>query len=167
MTKTRKFIIGTLLSVVTLSAFVSYASPFEHFGKFRGMDGKRIDFIINRASSRLDLNAIQKQNLIAIKDTIKQQRALHQNQNPHDELVKLLSVPVLDEAKVLSLVEIRTTQLHLAAPAVVSAIADFTNSLNDKQRAEIIKVADKIAEHRKNRFSRHGKASYDVFKSNN
>lgn len=155
MTKTKKFIIGILISFVTLGGLIAYASPFEHFGRFGGMNDQKVEFIINRISSRLALDAAQKLNLIALKDTVKQQRALHTKNNPREELVKLLSVPVLDEAKILTLVEARTTQLLLAAPTVVTAIANFTNSLSDEQRAEIVKIANNFSKHRSGRFGRH------------
>lgn len=159
MTKTKKIIIGALISVVTLGGLISYASPSHHFGKFGGMSEKKAEFIINRISSKLDLNDIQKQNLVALKDTIKEQRELNQQNDPREELTKLLSTPVLDETKVLSLMENRMTQMHLAAPTVISAIANFTNSLSDEQRAEIKNFADKFAKHRGGRFGKHSEAA--------
>lgn len=154
MTKAKKIIIGTLISIVTLGSLITYASPSNHFARFGAMNERKVTFIINRISSKLDLDASQKQNLIALKDTIKKQRTLHQQNNPREELVKLLSVPVLDEVKVLAMMEERMTKLHLAAPSVVTAIANFTNSLNNKQRAEILKIANKF-KHRGRSFSRH------------
>lgn len=156
MTKAKKIVIGTLISVVTLGGLISYASPGEHFGKFGGMNEKRVEFIIERVSSKLDLNDIQKQNLIALKDTVKKQRDLNKQNNPREELKALLSAPVLDETKVLTMLEARTTKMHLAAPTIVSAIADFTNSLNNEQRTEIMAMADKFKKRRGGRFGRHG-----------
>jgi len=163
MTKTKKIIVGTLISVVTLGGLITYASPAEFCGKPGAMSDKKIEFIINRVSSKLDLDAVQKQNLIALKDTIKTQRALHQKHNPREELAKLLSVPVLDESKVLTMLEARTAQLNQAAPAVVTAIANFTNSLNNEQRAEIVKMANNFAKHRGGRFGRHQNGSFEGF----
>lgn len=163
MTKTKKIIIGTLLSVVTLGGLITYASPSKHFGRHGGMSDKKIEFMINRVSSKLDLDAAQKQNLIALKDTIKKQRELHKNQNPKEELIKLLSVPVLDETKVLEMMETRTTQLHLAAPTVVTAIANFTNSLNDEQRAKIVKIANKFGKHRGRHFGKNHDENHKGF----
>jgi len=149
MTKTKKIIIGTLISIVTLGGVVSYASPSHHFGKFGGMSEKKVEFIINRISAKLELNDIQKQNLIALKDTLKEQKQRHEEYaNPREELVKLLSEPVLDETKVLTMMESKITQFHLSAPTVVSAIANFTNSLNDEQRAEIVSIADNFRKRR-------------------
>jgi len=150
MTKTKKIVIGALISVVTLGGLISYASPGLH-GKFGGMTEKKAEFIINRISSKLDLNDVQKQNLVALKDTLKQQRDIHHKDNPREAIMSLLSEPVLDETKVLAMMEARTTQMHLAAPTVISAIADFTNSLSNEQREEIKSFADKF----RNRGGRH------------
>ena len=155
MTKTKKIIVGTIISVVTLGGLISYAAPAEHFGKFGGMNEKRAEFIINRVSSKLDLSDVQKQNLIALKDVLKEQREVYrQKHNPREEIMSLLSTPVLDETKALTLLEERTAQLHIAAPSVVSAIANFTNSLNTAQKEQLKGFMDKIAKHRRG-FGQH------------
>jgi len=155
MTKTKKFIVGTLISVVTLGGLITYASPGEHFHKHGGMNEKKVEFIMNRISSKLDLNDVQKQNLLALKDTVKKQRELQKQANPREELMSLLSVPVLDETKVLTMLQERTKKLNEAAPSVVSAIANFTNSLSNEQREKIKTFAKKMAKHRGGRFSKH------------
>lgn len=149
MTKVKKIVIGTLISIVTLGGLIACASPGHH-GKFGGMNADKAEFIVSRISSKLDLNEVQKQNLESLKDTILEQKKLAKgdNNDPRETVKALLSQPVLDEAKVQSLVEERTTRVHLAAPKVISALANFTNSLNDEQRAEIIKMVDKFGKHR-------------------
>ncbi len=153
MTKTSKIVIGALISVVTLGGLVSYASPGSHFGKFGGMNEKKAAFIIERISSKLDLNDLQKQNLVALKDVLKAKRENHQQDNQREELKNLLSAPVLDETKVLAMVEAKALKIQQVAPTIVSAIANFTNSLNAEQRSEMISMADNFKKHRGGRFS--------------
>ena len=148
MTKAKKIIIGALLGVVTLGGLISYAAPGGHFCNMGGASEKKAEFIVNRISAKLDLNDLQKQNLVALKDAIQEQRKIHQQNNPREELMALLSKPVLDETKVLAMLEERTTRFHLAAPSMINAIANFTNSLDQAQRDQIIKLADKFAKHR-------------------
>lgn len=155
MTKTKKIIIGTLMSIITLGGVVAYASDGGPWGKFGAMNDQRAEFIVNRISSKLDLNGVQKQNLIALKDTLKAQREAHKQNSPREEVMKLLATPVLDETKVLSMLDERMKKIREVAPAVVSAIADFTNSLNDEQRAEMQAMADKFKQHRSGRFGHH------------
>lgn len=155
MTKTSKIVIGALISVVTLGGLVSYASPGKHFGKFGGMNENKAEFIIERISSKLELNDVQKQNLIALKDTLKAQRDNHKQDNQREELKTLLSAPVLDETKVLAMVEAKASKIQQVAPSIVSAIANFTNSLSDEQRSEMISFADNFKKHRGGRFGGH------------
>ncbi len=158
MTKTKKIVIGALLSVVTLGGIATYASPFKHFGG--GMSENKAEFIMNRISDKLDLTAVQKQNLVALKDTLIKQKEAHRAKgDPREAIMDLLSAPVLDETKVLAMVEERTTQMHLAAPTIVTAVANFTNSLSDEQRAEIKAFAGKMGKHRGGKFGMHSKMS--------
>ncbi len=158
MTKTKKIVIGALISVVTLGGLISYASPGEQCGgRFGGMNEQRAEFIVNRISSKLDLNDVQKQNLIALKNTLKEQRETHKQANPREALMELLSSPVLDETKALALMEERTTQMHLVEPTVISAIANFTNSLSNGQREEIKQFANKMGKHRRGPFGHRQK----------
>jgi len=93
------------MSIITLGGVVTYASDGGPWGKFGAMNDQRAEFIVNRISSKLDLNAVQKQNLIALKDTLKAQREAHKQTNPRAEVMKLLATPVLDETKVLSMLD--------------------------------------------------------------
>ncbi|HIQ07567.1 MAG TPA: hypothetical protein EYH35_03815 [Thiotrichaceae bacterium] len=149
MTKTKKIIISTLLSIITVGGLFAYNAPDHHFGKFGGMSEKKAEFIINRISSKLDLTAVQKENLVALKDTIKQQKAKHQDtQHPRAIIANLLSEPTFDEVKALEIVEERLARAHSAAPTVIAALANFTNSLNDEQRSKIKAFASKMGKHK-------------------
>jgi len=66
MTRTKKIVLGTLISIVTLGGLISYAAPGHHCGKFGGMNGDKAEFIVSRISSKLDLNDEQKLNLVSL-----------------------------------------------------------------------------------------------------
>lgn len=149
MTRTKKVLLGALISVVTLGGLVSYASPGHHFGKFGGMNAEKAERMVSRVSSKLDLNEEQKLNLVNLKDTILEQKQKHKGENPKDILKTLLADPVLDEAALLNIAEERTTAMNQAIPQVVTALATFTNSLSNEQRAKIIKFVDKVSKHRR------------------
>ncbi len=154
MTRTKKIVLGTLISIVTLGGLISYATPGHHCGKFGGMNNDKAEFMVSRISSKLDLNAEQKQNLVDLKDTILEQKQKHKGQNPRDILKTLLSDPVLDEATILSIAEERTTAMNQAIPQVVSALATFTNSLSNEQRTEIIEMTERFGKHRRGPFGK-------------
>ena len=148
MTRTKKIILGTFFSIVTLGGIVSYAAP-GHLGKHGGMTPEKAEYIVNKVSKKLDLNAEQKQNLDNLKDTILEQKSLHKKENPREALQALLAEPVLDEAAILTMVQERTTSMNQAAPQIVSSLAAFTNSLSDEQRANIVKFSQKFKKHRR------------------
>jgi len=150
MTKTKKFIIGTLLSVVTLGGLTAIAGPGHH-GKFGGMNAEKAEFIVNRISQKLELNEVQIQNLNTLKDTMLSLKAERKERNP--ELIKaMLADPILDEATVLHMIQERSNRINQKAPQVVTALANFTNSLNEEQRAQVIKGVDKFSKRRGGRF---------------
>lgn len=142
MTKTKKIIIGTIISVVTLGGGVAaYASPDGCGGMHKG----------GFMAKRLNLTEDQKQNLANIKTTIREQvKVNHGETKPLENISALLSQPTLDQNKVLSMLEERTTKIKASAPTVVSAIATFTDSLTNEQRAKMQKMMKKFGERRMN-----------------
>jgi len=152
MTRTKKIVLGTLISIVTLGGLITYAAPGQHCGKFAGMNSDKAEFMVNRITSKLDLNTQQKLNLVNLKDTILEQKQKHKGENPRDILKTLLADPVLDEATILSIAKERTTAMNQAIPQVVSALATFTNSLSNEQRAEIIEMTERFSKHRSGPF---------------
>lgn len=154
MTRTKKIVLGTLISIVTLGGLITFATPGHHCGEFGGMNNDKAEYMVSRISSKLDLNAEQNQNLVSLKDTILEQKQKHEGDNPRDILKTLLSDPVLDEATILNIAEERTTAMNQAIPQVVSALAIFTNSLSNEQRAEIIVMTEKFGKHRRGPFGK-------------
>jgi len=148
MTKTKKFIIGTLFSVVTLGGLVAVAGPGHH-GKFGGMNAEKAEKIVQRVSSKLELNELQKQNLVSLKDTVLELKAKNKPQMDRKAFVQsLLAKPVLDESAILAKIQERTNMMNQVSPQVVTALANFTNSLSDEQRAKISKMTEKFGKRR-------------------
>lgn len=144
MTKTKKFIIGTLFSVVTLGGLVAVAGP-GGYGKFGAMNAEKAERIVKRVSSKLDLNELQKQNLVSLKDTMLKLKAKHKPQTDRKAFVQsLLAQPVLDETAILAKIQERSNKINEVSPQIVTALANFTNSLSDEQRAQMSKMAEKF-----------------------
>ncbi len=148
MTKTKKFIIGTLFSVVTLGGLVAVAGP-GHLGKFGGMNAEKAERIVERVSSKLELNDLQKQNLVSLKDTVLELKAKNKPQMDRKAFIQsLLAKPVLDETAILAKIQERTNMMNQVSPQVVTALANFTNSLSDEQRAKMSKMTEKFGKRR-------------------
>ncbi len=153
MTKTKKIIIGTIISIGALGSLIAYAAPRKlcegpggmFAGKHHGMHG---DF----TARHLNLDDIQKQNLEYLKTTMMEQMQLHKDSHPRGKIMELLSEPTLDQAKALSMLEQRGAAMKEAAPTIIAAIATFTDSLNDEQRTEIKSMMDQIKRHRGGSF---------------
>jgi Spy/CpxP family protein refolding chaperone len=138
MSKTKKIIIGSLIGITTFAGLATYVAAGDSSQDlFSGMHHKGSEFI----AKKLDLDKQQKQNLDSLKQTMQQ---LHQGNSPREAIKALLSDPKLNQEKLVALLEKRADNLKASAPTVASAIAGFTDSLDDKQRAKIQEIMDKF-----------------------
>ena len=108
--------------------------------------------MIERVSSKLDLNADQKQRLSVLADKLHEQRTalMGQTKDPRAEVKALVAGDKFDRVRAQALVTEKTTVLQSKSPEVIAALADFYDSLNPAQQQ---KVRDFLA-HRGHRFHR-------------
>ncbi len=108
--------------------------------------------VVDRVSSKLDLNADQKQRLTVLADKLHEQRValMGQSKDPRAEVKALLAGDKFDKARAQALVTEKTTVLQSKSPEVIAALADFYDSLNPAQQQ---KVRD-FMEHRGGWFRR-------------
>lgn len=101
--------------------------------------GKLRERFIDRASSELKLDEAQKTKLGALADAVKLQRdALRGGgADPRAELQALVAGSQFDRAKAQALVEAKTGAVREKSPAVVTAAADFFDSLNPEQQQKV------------------------------
>ncbi|MDO9286523.1 MAG: Spy/CpxP family protein refolding chaperone [Aquabacterium sp.] len=94
---------------------------------------------IQKASDKLDLDAAQQARLGVLADAVKDQRAalLAGTPNPRADLQALVAGPQFDRSRALALVEGKTGALRDKAPAVVTALADFYDSLKPEQQQKL------------------------------
>ncbi|MCU7834472.1 MAG: Spy/CpxP family protein refolding chaperone [gamma proteobacterium symbiont of Taylorina sp.] len=147
MTKVKKMIIGTVFTVVTLGGIAAYATA-DGCGKFGGMQNKGSEFMLNRISSRLSLNAEQQQKLESLQKTMMAEMQTQQEKHPRNQMIELISEPKLNQEKALAILGERSKKMEGSAPKIITAIADFTDSLNDEQRADLKQMIDRFGMHR-------------------
>ena len=138
MTKRKKIILASVLSILTLGGFAAYAGGEScGFGKHGGMHdpAKRGEFMLKRMTHKLDLNQAQVANLKAVQQLFV---------NHHEEkkakkggLLSLLDAPSLDQAQALHVLESRGEERKAKAPEMIAAVAAFTDSLSNEQRAKL------------------------------
>lgn len=147
MTKVKKMIIGTVFSVVTLGGIVAYATA-DGCGKFSGMQNKGSEFILNRVSSRLSLSTEQQQKLASLQKTMMTEMQIQREKHPRNQIIELISEPKLNQQKALAIMEERSKKMVVSAPKIITAMADFTDSLNDEQRADLKQMINRFSMHR-------------------
>ena len=135
----------TLLGALAATLLVGGLSACSHrsheFGT--GMSAEQYaekrDKMINRAASKLDLNAEQKQRLSVLGDKLLEQRTalVGSGKDPRAEIKALLAGDKLDAARVQALLAEKIAALNSKSPEVTAALADFYNSLNTTQQQKV------------------------------
>ncbi len=94
---------------------------------------------IDKAASKLDLDSAQKARLATLADAVQAQRSalLAGGATPRAELQALIAGSSFDRSKAQALVDGKTAAVRDKAPAVVSALADFYDSLQPAQQQQL------------------------------
>jgi len=136
----RRTLIGLTATTVLLGglAACSHGPRFGH-GPMTDADVAQLrERFIAKAGSKLDLGAAQKTRLATLADALQAQRsALVAGGEPRAELQALVAGTNFDRARAQALVEGKTAAVRDKAPAVVTAMADFFDSLNPAQQQKL------------------------------
>jgi Spy/CpxP family protein refolding chaperone len=97
------------------------------------------DKIVDKAASKLDLNADQKKRLATLGDKLYEQRTalIGQTKDPRAEMKALVAGATFDKARAQTLITEKTTTLQTKSPEVIAALADFYDSLNPAQQQKV------------------------------
>jgi protein CpxP len=95
--------------------------------------------IVDRATSKLDLNTDQQKRLTVLADKLYEQRTalMGQAKDPRAEVKSLVATDKFDRARAQTLVTEKTTALQVKSPEVIAALADFYDSLNPAQQQKV------------------------------
>ena len=119
---------------------------------------EKVEFVTDRVSKKLDLDATQRQKFAEFADLFAQAMIeVRGNREQHrQELAALLDEPSFNQARVLELIAEKTRQINERAPLLVSSLAGFLDTLNDRQRAELREFVEHHRHHRGHRHHDHG-----------
>lgn len=93
---------------------------------------------VERATSELKLDAAQQQRLGVLFDRMNEQRtALVAGSDPRSTMTALIAGEKFDRAKASALVAEKTGAVQLKSPEVITAAADFFDSLSSEQQAKV------------------------------
>ncbi len=104
----------------------------EEAAEFRGK-------MIERVSSKLDLNADQKKRLTVLADKLHEQRLalVPAGKEPRADLQALVAGDKFDRTRAQTLVTEKTAAITGKSPEVIAAMADFYDSLNPAQQQKV------------------------------
>lgn len=95
--------------------------------------------MVDRIGSKLELDATQKAKLKLLADQLQAQRlALRAGSGePRAELQSLIAGPAFDRSKASNLLNAKIGAVQAQGPGVISAAADFYDSLNPAQQSQV------------------------------
>jgi periplasmic protein CpxP/Spy len=101
--------------------------------------GQFREHMIERVSSRLDLNQDQRRRLGVLFDKVHEQRTAFGGPggDPRVQLQSLVSGDKFDRARAQALVAEKTGAVNAKSPEVIAALGDFYDSLNPAQQAKV------------------------------
>lgn len=137
----KRIVVGTITAIVVAGGLAACGIGGGHHGsepmsaeKHTKMREKMLD----RVSSRLDLTAEQKAKLSTLADVMQTQRTNLMGQtDPRTQFAGVIATDKFDRSKAQSIITEKTGVIEKQSPAVVTAMADFYDSLNSTQQAKV------------------------------
>jgi Spy/CpxP family protein refolding chaperone len=95
--------------------------------------------MIEKVGHKLDLDEAQKARLGVLADTLRQQRnaMIGETKDPRAEMQSLVAGPTFDRARANTLAQTKLNAAKEGAPAIITAAADFYDSLRPDQQAKL------------------------------
>jgi len=108
--------------------------------------------MVERVSSKLELDAAQKQKLSVLAEKLQAQReAMRAGNDPRAQFRQLFAGDKLDQAGAQRLIDEKTAAVKTGSPEVIVAAADFFDNLRPDQQQKVRDFMD-----RRGRWGRHG-----------
>jgi protein CpxP len=136
----RKTLMGSLGLVIALGGLTACSSAHHHRG---GMTPEKLTEVrtrmVERVSSKLDLNAAQKLKLNILADKIEAQRAafVGSTPDPRAEMQAIVAGNRFDRERAQALLNEKTRAVQANSPEVLTAMADFYDALNPEQQQKV------------------------------
>ena len=136
----KKALMGIFGASIAVGGLTACSSGHHHRGpmsneKMAEVRGK----VVERISSKLDLNEAQKLKLNVLADKMEAQRTafVGTTADPRTEVQALVAGAKFDRARAQTLLDEKTRALQANSPEVISALADFYDSLNTDQQQKV------------------------------
>jgi len=100
--------------------------------------------VVERVSSKLELDSTQKQKLDVLAEKLQaQRRAMRGAGDPRAQFKALFAGDKLDQAGASKLIDEKTAALRAGSPEVIAAAADFFDGLNPAQQQKVREFMDR------------------------
>ncbi|MEY4979731.1 MAG: hypothetical protein RLZZ352_2001 [Pseudomonadota bacterium] len=135
----KRSLLGLTAATIALGSLTACGTRGEHGSgwsdeRVTEMRGK----VIEKVSSKLDLNAEQKQKLGVLADEmIASRKAFRGNTDPRTELTALVAGDKFDRSKAQALLDQKMQAMQGSSPKMLNAFADFYDSLNPEQQKQV------------------------------
>lgn len=136
-----------LVSLAGITALFGSLTGCGHHGHARGGFSQMSDEeaaklkarLVEKAGSKLELDAAQKAKLGVLADRLREQQLalMGSGASPRAEWQALFAGPTFERAKAEALVQSKTGAVQSKSPAVIAAMADFYDSLKPEQQAKV------------------------------
>ena len=122
----------------------------------RGTAEERGERMVQKVTEKLELTETQQARLSEVKNEfLEMRKTMRSNrEQTQTDIQAMLKQPTLDRNKANSIVNQHIETIHSRSPAIIDAIGNFYDSLDDAQRAELREfIEDKMENH-------HGRHSW-------
>lgn len=141
--KTKTTVLLTILGV-----FAIVGTGFAYGGKHYTSE-KHMNRMVERVAKKLSLDDSQKDKLsIAKEAALSLRQSMHNDRETlQNDILSLVSGDTFDQELVLKHINAKTEAVRDNSPMLVAAVADFYNSLNAEQQAQVRKRVEKKIDH--------------------
>jgi len=145
----------TKIACVVLGVFTIVGTAFAYGGKHGGAE-KRIDRMFEHVAKKLTLDAGQQDKLTAAKQAaVAYSEAMQENKKAmRESIAAIVAGDTMDQDLAQQHFNGKADVIQDESPAMVAALADFYDSLNAEQQAEVRKVLEKKSQ-RKHKRKNH------------
>lgn len=151
----KRTLFGLFGTALLLGSLAACSHRHHHAGSMSDADVAQLrERFIGKATRELSLDGVQVQRLGVLADALAAQRSalIADGAHPRSEMQALVAGAQFDRSRAQALIERKTGAVKDKAPAVVSAMADFYDSLQPAQQQ---KLRDFMAKRRGHGFG-HG-----------
>lgn len=139
MKRRTTIILATIVSVGLAGGATAYAK--QKFGNHEA----KMERVVERISSKLELTADQELLLVALKDEVSDiGKQMHEQRgNFKSEMLSFLDAESFDQGRAIELINAKTQAINESAPEVIYALGTFLDGLDSEQKESIKSFMEK------------------------